>query len=96
MTYSWELQPQAFTPRFLAALVKWQSKGERAVDIKLTHTIFEGNRRLSIWCYDNTALEGRFVSKISEIPTTKQLVEMKRASIEKQRAELEKKMEELA
>ena len=95
MAYSWELQPDTLTPRFLATLVKWQSKGSRAVEIKLGHTIFEDNHRLSIWCYDYSVMEGCYVSKISEIPTTKQLAEMKRASIEKERAELRKKMDKL-
>jgi len=95
MAYSWELQPDKLTPRFLATLVKWQSKGSRGVDIKLGHTLYEDNRSLSIWCYDYSVMEGCYVSKISEIPTTKQLAEMKRASIEKERAELQKKMDTL-
>ena len=95
MAYSWELQPDKLTPRFLAILIQWQSKGSRAVDIKLERTVSGDNRRLSIWCYDYSLMEGCHVSKITDIPTTKQLAEMKQASIEKERAELQKKMEKM-
>lgn len=96
MGYSWDLQPETLTPHFLAALVKWQSKGSRAVDIKLERTFFEDKCCLTIFCFDHTVMEGRHVSKITEIPTTKKLAEMKQAAIEKQQAELQKKMEELS
>lgn len=96
MGYSWDLQPETLTPDFLAALIKWQSNGSRAVDIKLKRDSIEDRHCLTIWCFDYTVMGGRYISKMTDIPTTKDLAKMKQVSIEKQQAELQKQMEELS
>ena len=95
MSYTWGIKPENLTPRFLAALLKWQSQSERSVKIDISRVCGEEDSHVSIWCYDHRAAEGRHVSKITEIPTTQQLLEMKQDSINKQRAELEKRLNDL-
>jgi hypothetical protein len=95
--FDWRIKPDALTPRFLDALKKWQAAESRSVQIKIESDIFDSKPEpgLSIWCFDYKVMEGKYVSKITEIPTTKQLLAMKQASIEKERAELQKKMDNL-
>ncbi len=95
--FDWKIKPDALTPRFLDALKKWQAAGRRSVKIEIEGNIFDENpkSKLIIWCYDYGVMEGRHVSKITEIPTTKKLMEMKKATIEKERAELQKKIDNL-
>ncbi len=91
MIFDWHLKPEKLSPHFFKALVKWQADGHRAVQIEIDSV----EPRMAIWCFDYTVMEGRYVTKITDIPTTKQLAKAKQASIEKQRIELQKKMEEL-
>lgn len=95
--YDHQMKKDKLTPHFLKALIVWQGQNEagRSFDIKVEGTIFEDNHVMTIWCYDSTAMEGCFVTKITDIPTTKKLLEMKKASIEKNRADLEREMKAL-
>ncbi|MBU0945355.1 MAG: hypothetical protein KJ804_12135 [Proteobacteria bacterium] len=96
MNMSHEITPEQITPRFIAALVKWQKKGRRTVDIKIPPLYFdEEGAACTVWCYDSDLMEGEFVTKITEIPTTKQLAESKRLAIEKERAELRQRLAEM-
>ena len=93
---SHEITPEQITPRFLAALVKWQKKGRRSVDIKIPSLWFDEEGAVcTIWCYDSDLMEGSFATRISKIPTAKQLAEKKRLAIEKERAELRQKLAEM-
>jgi len=93
--YGWETTPDKLTPHFLAALLKWQSQGARSVKIEIAKHSLEESGNVTVWCYCFQATEGRYVTKITEIPTTKQLLQMKQDSIDRQRAELEKKLNKL-
>ena len=96
MNMSYEITPEQITSRFITALVKWQKKGRRSVDIKIPALYFdEVGAVCTVWCYDGDLMEGDFVTKISEIPTTKQLAEKKRQAIEEERAELRQKLAEM-
>ncbi len=96
MNMTHEITPEQITPRFFAALVAWQKKGQRSVDIKIPPLYFdEVGATCTIFCYDSDLMEGEFVTRISKIPTARQLAEKKRLAIEKERAELRQKLEEL-
>ena len=96
MNMSHEIKPEQITPRFLAVLIRWQKKGNRTVDIKIPPLwIHEDGAVTKIWCYDHDLGEGKFVTRISEIPTTKYLLEKRRENVEKEKYDLTRKLEEL-
>ncbi len=96
MNMSHEITPEQISPRFITALINWQKKGQRSVKIDIPPLYFDEEGAVcTIWCYDGSLLEGRFVTKISEIPTTMQLAEQKRLAIEEERVELRQKLAEL-
>jgi hypothetical protein len=91
----YEITPKKITPHFMQALVAWQCKGRRAVDIKI-NTPWDGkDATCTIFCYDQSVMEGKFVTKIKDIPTSKELTKLKQVSIEREREILQKKIEEL-
>jgi len=91
----WETAPKNITHHFLKALIQWQAKGSRSFSIEVMPQVLKGKQKAVVWCYDHIAMEGRHVTRITEIPTTVQLLEMKKASIEKEKTELKKKEEDL-
>lgn len=96
MNMSHEIKPEQITPRFLAALIRWQKKGNRAVDIKIPPLwIHEDGAVTKIWCYDHDLNEGNFATRISEIPTTKSLMRQRQKRVEKEKYDLARKLQEL-
>ncbi len=96
MNMSHEIKPEQITPRFLAALIRWQKKGRRAVDIKIPPLwMHEEGAVTTVWCYDHDLQEGKYANRISEIPTTKNLLKKRQKNIEKEKHDLTRKISEL-
>lgn len=96
MNMSHEIKPEQITPSFLAALIRWQKQGNRAVDIKIPPLwVHEEGAVTTVWCYDHDLQEGKFATRISEIPTTKRLMRQRQKRVEKAKYDLTRKMEEL-
>ena len=96
MNMSYEITPEQITPRFLAALIRWQKQGNRFVDIKIPPLwVHEEGAVTTIWCYDHDLKEGSYATKISGIPTTKCLLKQRQKKIEEEKYDLTRKLQEL-
>jgi len=71
--------------KLLEALKHWVNAGRRCVDITISTQILSETK---VWCYDFDLEAGKIVTNIGEIPTTKELKEDKRKSLEATLSEL--------
>ncbi len=96
MNMSHEITPEQITPRFLAALIRWQKQGRRSIDIKIPPLwMHEEGAVTTIWCYDYDLKEGNYATRISEIPTIKSLMQQRQKRVEEEKYDLTRKMAEL-
>ena len=70
----------------IESLIEWTRQGRRSVQVDISSQTDRCN--ITLWVYDFSVQQGRFVGMDDDLPTTDDLANQRRAELERQLKEL--------